>query len=399
VPAHPLGSEQAMKVLFYLPVVTPWWFDNIIVHLIRSMAVEAEVHVIVTPLWRNTGIGPAQLGNCDDLRHVRWHVYDEDDHPHIRFSAAKAPALIELIHEIDADITLCRSADVKNPLEFPGVVRFIMEGAALPLLTAGDWVTIQPMIFDNGAMPKLDPAQRTRLDAMFAPAWAALDAHQTVRSDEWRSALGLPSNGKIIALPLEYEHPENFYVGYRRLKSNAELVADVAQRMPGDWTLALTNHPLNLIHCDNRALFAAIDRFGDRVRMLPDQGLSGRATLALAANADGVIVENSKTFSAAAFFGTPIQRTSRFPTAGWMNNYEDLDRFFAAIASGTAKAAGRSDVRSWLGYHVANNIVDPDHPDHDAADLIARVQRPSDPARWRAGIDRFLGIEGEAVAC
>ena len=25
-----------MKILFYLPVVTPWWFDNIVVHLIRA---------------------------------------------------------------------------------------------------------------------------------------------------------------------------------------------------------------------------------------------------------------------------------------------------------------------------------------------------------------------------
>lgn len=388
-----------MRVLFYLPVVTPWWFDNIIVHLIRSIAEEAETHVIVSPLWRNTGIGPEQLRKCDDLQHVGWHVWDDEDHPVIRYSAARAPGLLDLIHQIDADITLCRSADVHHPLAFPGTVRFIMEGGALPLLTAGDWITFQPMIFDNGAMPQLDPTQRAHLDATFTPAWAGLAAHQTVRSDDWRHAAGLPVDRKVVALPLEYEHPENFYAGYRRFPANADLVADVASRMPDDWTLALTNHPLNLVHCDNRPLFAAIERFGDRVRMLPDQGLSGKATQFLAANCDGMIIENSKTFSAGAFFGVPMQRESRFPTAAWMNNYEDLDAFFAAVGKGSAKAASKSDVRTWLGYHVANNIIDPDHPDHDAADLIARVQRPCDPRRWGAGVDRYLGISREAKAC
>lgn len=30
-------------ILFYLPTVTPWWFDNIVVHLIRASPA-AEVH-------------------------------------------------------------------------------------------------------------------------------------------------------------------------------------------------------------------------------------------------------------------------------------------------------------------------------------------------------------------
>jgi hypothetical protein len=27
-----------MKILFYLPVVTPWWFDHIVADLIRKLA-------------------------------------------------------------------------------------------------------------------------------------------------------------------------------------------------------------------------------------------------------------------------------------------------------------------------------------------------------------------------
>ncbi len=50
-----------MKIMFYLPVVTPWWFVNIITPLIRSAARDAEVFVLVPPRWRNTGIGPDEL--------------------------------------------------------------------------------------------------------------------------------------------------------------------------------------------------------------------------------------------------------------------------------------------------------------------------------------------------
>ena len=49
------------RVLFYLPVVTPWWFDNIVVHLIRALGETTEVHVMVPRLWRNTGLGFEQL--------------------------------------------------------------------------------------------------------------------------------------------------------------------------------------------------------------------------------------------------------------------------------------------------------------------------------------------------
>ncbi len=70
-----------MRVLFYLPVVTPWWFDAIVAPLIRAAARDAHVSVMVPPLWRNTGIGPEQLAGCGDLDQVDWHILDGDDHP------------------------------------------------------------------------------------------------------------------------------------------------------------------------------------------------------------------------------------------------------------------------------------------------------------------------------
>ncbi len=55
LPIIAVADREAMHVLFYLPVVTPWWFDNIVAPLIRAAASDARVSVLVPPLWRGTG--------------------------------------------------------------------------------------------------------------------------------------------------------------------------------------------------------------------------------------------------------------------------------------------------------------------------------------------------------
>ena len=32
----PPHMEAAMKILFYLPVITPWWFDHVIAPMLRA---------------------------------------------------------------------------------------------------------------------------------------------------------------------------------------------------------------------------------------------------------------------------------------------------------------------------------------------------------------------------
>ena len=54
-------GDQRMKVLFYLPVVTPFWFENMVEPLIRRMASSAEVHILAPKFWRNTGIGENEV--------------------------------------------------------------------------------------------------------------------------------------------------------------------------------------------------------------------------------------------------------------------------------------------------------------------------------------------------
>jgi len=389
-----------MRILFYLPVVTPWWFENIIAHFIRKLAAVAEVHIIVAPLWRNTGIAPENLERLQDLPALSWHIWDRDDHPIIRSDAASHPDLMDLVDAIDADITLCRSADLTATGQFPGEVRHIMEGGAMPLSGASDRVVIQPALFDYGVMPALSSAQAEWLDHAFTPIWDRLDArHGIDRTADWRERLGLPDHGPVIALPLEYMHEENFYARYRRHEQYADLIRDVATQLPDGWSLAITNHPLNELHVDNSALHAAIDDLGGRAVLVQSSGIGGMGTLDLAGLCDGILLENSKSFAAAAFRGTPLYRHSSFRTGAWLNSYESLEALFGAISRGDAKGPDRADAKLWFGYHLANNIIDPDHAATDADVLIGHILNPCDPMRWHAGIDRYLEEQREQVLC
>ncbi|MFA5962413.1 MAG: hypothetical protein WC804_00210 [Sphingomonas sp.] len=377
-----------MHVLFYLPVVTPWWFDNIVAPLIRAAASDARVSVLVPPLWRGTGIGPEQLGGCSDLDTVDWYILDGDDHPGLRVSAADEQELLALVNAIDADITLCRSADLDSAARFPGMVRFIMEGGAPPFATAPTLVWLSETLFDHALMPTLDPAIRTRLDAAFRPEWdTARAGFAHADRDAFLAAAGLPCDKRLIALPLEYEHPEMFFGQHNVFADNIALVHQLADQLDEDSVLAVTNHPLNEMHCDNDALLAAIAAHGGKVRLVRATGAPGDATMQLARHCDGMVVGNSKSFSGCAFFGTPMLRLSRFRTGGWMHAYDAFAPFAAALRNGTARRADPADALSWFALHLLDRTFDPADADLSAAAIAARITRPIDPLRWTARHD------------
>jgi len=198
----------ALKILFYLPANHAFWFDKVVTPMMRCAARDAEVHVVVPPLWSganpalarlSTGITAEQLESCADLPDVRWHIVGGDDHPSLRTSPAAPETLIEAVRAIGADYTFCRSADVRTPAAFPGKVRYLMEGEFPPLppvlAPAGSkraWRTparscqrvtlMGPGLYDHGIVPPLDPEQRAWLLERIAPAWQALHA--------WRSDAG-----------------------------------------------------------------------------------------------------------------------------------------------------------------------------------------------------------------
>lgn len=385
-----------MKILFYLPVITPWWFDHIVAPLAGRLAQEHEVHILAPPPWSGTGIGQREL---DAQMPVQWHLFDADSHPSMRTGATERARIVDVVATLAPDYVLCRSADAEITRDFPGTVRHIMEGGAAPLSLPPHWVVLQDDLFDHGLVPDIDSAARAELDRLIAPAWSALQARARP-SRQMRKAFAkwaeLPSDRPILALPLEYEHEENFFPIHRvGAAPNHRLIAELAERIDDRFFLAITNHPLNELYVDSGAVEAEIASHGPRMRLLPSKGPDGEGTTALLArDADGMLVGDSKVFAMAGFYGTPMLRRTKFKTGGWLNAYHDLDEFLSAVAAGTARKPDQDAARTWFAFHVANNVLDPQDPALTAADILARLDRPVDPARWDRNFAHFRTTVG-----
>ena len=388
-----------LKILFYLPVITPWWFDNIVRPLLAALAPAHRVHVLAPVPWCGTGIGPRELSACADLAGIEWHLADDDAHPSMRTDAVERDAIVDFVRALAPDYVLARAADCATVARFPGKVRYLMESGAAPLAIPHRFAILQAQPFDHGLMPLLAPAEAAALDRGIARAWdalAPLAAPSPAARAAFRDWAGLPGDRPVLAVPLEYEHEENFFPLHRvGARPNHRFVAELADAVGDRFFLAFTNHPLNEQHVDNQAVVDAIGARPDRMRLLPRTGPGGESTtLLLARDADAMIVGDSKAYSLAGFFGTPLLRRTRFDTGAWLNAYRDFAPFLADVAAGTARRPSRADARRWFAFHVANQIFDPQAPDFTADELIARLDRPVDPARWPAGFARFEALAG-----
>lgn len=380
------------RVLFYLPTVTPWWFENIVGKLILQLAGAHEVHVIVPPLWRNTGIEPHHLKPFAGGPFVHWHIADGDDHPLLRTAPSNPDALVELVASIDPAYVFCRSADIATPSRFPGKVRHLLEAGAPPLATCATWIILQRDFWHHGDMPELGAEDRKVIDRMFAGTWARM-RNQARKSHAFglsRSAalnrLGLEEGRKIVALPLEYEHAEAFTSFHNGIERNLDLIAHVADLLDEDMILAITDHPLNYKHVDNAKLYAAIKGMGTRVRLVPNPQAQPYPTDLLIKHCDGLIVQNTKAIYSGAFFGKPTLRLSHRSTAPWMGVHQDFDPFLAAVRSGEA-GTDEAQARLWFGFHAMHEIINPESI--SAAELLDRVDRPFSVDRLAAGLDRI----------
>jgi hypothetical protein len=380
-----------MRVVFYLPVVTPWWFDNIVAPLVDRLAVETEVHVLVPPLWSGTGIGPEQLARVTAADRVEWHILDGADHQRLRAGGGGFDDLIALVHEIDPDITLCRSADLDTPRRFPGIVRYMMEAAFPPFPSRDQWLVLREHPFDHCVMPELDPAAKHGLHTDFDGIWSAVRRKVAVQApdDGLRDRGGARADDIVVSLPLEYEHVENFFGIHRPYADNADWVSALAEAMDDDVLLAVTDHPLNLLHCDRTALGAAVAGHADRVRLVSPRRRKDQPTLAVIRASNGMIVSNSKVISIAAFLGKPILRLSDHATGNWLNAYSDLPNFLGALRQGAPNLPSQDEAKSFFAFHAANNIIDPIHEDTDGRLILDMVESPVDCRRWPAGIRRY----------
>lgn len=378
------------RILFYLPNVTPWWFEQIITPLVKLLARDCDVHVMVPPFWRGTGITEWHLGPFLDGPEVTWHILDDDSHPALRTSATGDGALLDLITSIDADYTLCRSADPEVMHAFPGVVRYIMEGVAPLLRNGGAPVIFPSRLFEHGAMSPLAEDQLAQLDAAFAEIWAMLGekiARQTPPS--WRIAAGVAPERKVVALALEYEFEDTFTGPHRTFVDNRGLIAHVAERLDDDIFLAITNHPLNDLYVDPAPVEALVAALGDRAAIIRSDDEAINATDLVARDCDGAIVELSKSHIVYAYFNVPMLRLASSATAPWLNAATDIDAFSAAIRDGTAQPPSIDATRRWFAHHIANSALDVADPELTSEMVIDHFRRPSNPARWDRNLARF----------
>ncbi len=398
-----------MRVLFYLPVVTPWWFENIVAPLIRVTASEAEVHVLVPTFWNSIGIGPTQLAPYTDLPHVHWHLMPGEENAALRVSAADCPELLDFVHQIRADYTICRSADFETPAKFPGKVRYLMEGGVPPFPTENHWAVLTSQPFDNGCLPALPAADRERLATAIAPAWKHMHerfAAEDPSREAGLAALGLPTDKRIIALPLEYEHHENLFGVHRSYQSNRDVVLGIAAHLGPDELLAVTDHPLNQLHVDTTEMRRAVASLGDRAVLMPNVSKDSddivaqriNTTARLIGCCDGVFVELSKSFSVAGFFGTPMMRNTPFRTGGWLRSFSNFDDFLKSLRAGKRREPAPDDARVWFGFHLLNDVIDTQHLDLGAADIIGHFEQPVDPRRWDAALERYCEYVPELFA-
>ncbi|MGK6353984.1 hypothetical protein ACMGDH_02005 [Sphingomonas sp. DT-207] len=382
-----------MRILFYLPVVTPLWFERVVVPMIRTLRPHAELHVLVPALWRNTGVARQHLAKCADLTDIHWHIVEGPGHESLRDAPDDREGLIGFVQSLAPDHVLCRVAETETVARFPGKIHHILEAGSPPLRTIPFGVILQPLLFENGAIPALTSEQAAGLDAQFAPRW---EAAQQRRAKTWPfdlpraealALLDLPSDRRIIAVPLEYDHEENFYWVQHRFRENIDLVSHLLDSIPDDFLLAFTNHPLNVAHGRDAALRAELQRLGRRVHIVsaPDPDIN--VTDLLVRHCDGMIVQNSKSYSVGALFGKPVLRLSHCPSAEWLRTYEDLDTFLAALGAGSAVAADPEAVRRWFAYRIADESFDAETI--GAADLLARLDNRISPGRWETGFARY----------
>ncbi|GAO38104.1 hypothetical protein SCH01S_03_00790 [Sphingomonas changbaiensis NBRC 104936] len=356
--------------------------------LIETAARSVDVHVVVPPRWAGTGVGEADLASLRALPGTTWHIFDSPDHPSLRTTPSDPGAVLRIVRAIDPDYSFCRSADVVTPCRFPGKVGFLMEADFPPLPSRGRIRLSGAGIFDHGVMPWLDEGQRDWLAGQTRPL---LEAVRSMRRGDaaGRARLfdqtGLPADRRVIALPLEHDGEDNFYMMHSPAPVNEPFVRELAARLGDDCVLALTIHPAQR---QDRAAMARLEGLAcDRVRILAPAD-DGDATPALARHCDGMIVRDSKSFVWPALFGKPVFRLSRFASAPWLNVYSDFDALQTALRSGRPNVPDIEEALVWIGFHLANNAFLATDPDLALADLIDRVERPFHPARWDLGLEQ-----------
>jgi hypothetical protein len=375
-----------MKVLFFLPAITDWWFEKIIMPMLRTLAADrevAQIHLMVAQPWRSSGLGAHQILWLSGLGKIQCHIVDSASGPDVawnfRFNSAAVPSLLNQVKAIDADLTLARTADPAICREFPGRVRFVTEGAVPPYPTDGRWVVLEEEAFGRGFLPAAA--------ASFAQSCAEVVRDLPLPDlsvRHARAALGLDMERPVIAVPLQFEHPDNFFRQLAAFPTSQGLIDAMLDQTDPEVLLAFTDHPLNIYH-DRSKIKAMLNATPDRTLLCEQQG----ATALMVAGADAMVSDMSKSWSLAAHYDTPIVDVGRQPAAEWINALPGLASLPRLPRRADLPVADRQAMELWYGWHLGARILDP-----RLATLSALLRRfddqpdPDDFRRNRAALER-----------
>ena len=377
-----------MRILFYLPLARRWMQENVVDPMIAKLSAVAEVHVMLPPALLEKYSGSETTPAPTWRGGVKWHAFD-DHHDLDSIDTAGPPSdVLELVRAINPDYCLCRSANNSLPAQLPGNVSFIMEASAPPFAVPKRWITLQPQIFYHGYIPDFSAQERIALTNLILPAWTNIEKNNAY-DPSWRALNDLPSDRKIVALPLEYDHPDNLFSVHRSVRPNHRLVAGLADQISPPLFLAITDHPLNEKFVNNSELLRTLGQLKHVARLLTSGGMAGDGTTQLVRHADGMIVSDSKSFAAAAFFGRPILRISKFESGSWLQVYDEFDQFAMDVSSNRCRAANRADAIVWFAFYLANQAFRPSDDEVDGTEILSRIAQPVDPERWPGAFERW----------
>ena len=381
-------GTTGMKILFYLPAVTPWWFETVIAPMLRALHGEAELHVIVGPLWQNTGLEMEHVEPLADLPAINWHIVIADDPYQFRMDGQSVEGLLDLVEAIGPDITIARSADRATPGRFPGAVRYVTEPGANPVHAPNGWCVLDAQPFHHGLMPAHAASASDHAAHLMAPLWQRLHAlYAEPGRNALRAQMGLPADRPVLAVPLQYEHAENFHGIGSPFQYGPEFVRELLDTLDARIMLAITDHPLNTKFLIRIGLDRIAAQYPDRVRIYPWSEERGSPTGHLVRAADAVLLDQSKCVSLATFFGTPIVHCGDSVMAGWLNATPLAALTADALAGRGLPAPDRAMAQRWFGWHFGTRPLNP--RDITLGGLIDRIENSASEADAAAQIASF----------
>lgn len=360
-----------MRIFFYLPVATPWWFKEQLTPLLRALHGTAELHVMVAPLWRNTGVDADMLAPLSDLDGINWHIVDADDPDLFRTDGAAVEGLLDLVAQIAPDLTIARSSDFATPARFPGLVRFIMEGVVPPFDLESHPLVLEERPYRFGIMPEGQEAIADHCEAAFADIWPQAEPYRCSEfAQRWRTVLGLPVSRPILSVPLQYEHEENYFIAGSVLPTGVALVRHLIETLDEEIFLAVTDHPLNRRFVDRQDLHDLIYDHNERAALCCCDSVPGGATGLLAAHADAQFIEQSKSWSLAAYCGTPMIHMGDSETAPWLHATRLESPAARDWPAHPLPAPNAAAVRRWFAWHLGARMF---HPQGMTLDRLMRL--------------------------